>query len=295
MALVMTLIYGMGWGLVAFLFARTGWGLAWSLLRQGGYYSIWAAEGKTRGKLTGLLWGLVRMGSAVSVVLGGWLHDQYGFFAAVLSVSAFTVLALPIAMKLPWPKKEPIEQTEKSENNLPPWKSLIKTDNQRWLMAVGFSEAFFDSVIVSTASLFLAANLNGELESLGLSIGTTAGLLLAVRFSADIVFGPIIGSISDRLGQAKSLSLLSLAVLFGISGAIFLESGWLALSFGVVFVAISGLYITGNASASEESEKTSRPQLFVGLYNTAIDTGAAVGPLFVFSSAAVLGSLDWIY
>jgi MFS family permease len=293
-AIVTTLIYSFGWGLVAFLLARAGWGLAWSLLRQGGYFSIWAAEGKSRGKLTGVLWGLVRLGSAISVVLGGWLYDRHGFSAAVMAVSGFAFLALPIAIKLRWPQNETNTRSPHEENKLPSWQGLIQEDSQRWLMAVGFAEAFFDSVIVSTASLFLAANLNG-LNSLGLSIGTTAGLLLAVRFGADIVFSPIIGSLSDRLGQARSLVWLSFIVLLGLSGAIFFDGIWVALSFALVFVAISGLYTTGNASASGESEKTSRPQLFVGLYSTAIDTGAAVGPLFVFSSAAVLGSLNWIY
>jgi MFS family permease len=294
-AIFTTLIYGLGWGLGAFIIARAGWGLAWSLFRQGGYIAIWAADGSARGKLTGLLWGIVRLGSAVSVILGGFLYDKYGFSAAILSIVGLTTLSIPIALKLPWPNNENNKVEGLKIENHRSWKNIVQEKSHKWLLVVGFSSAFFDSIIVSTASLFLAENLSNNLETFGLSIGTMAGFLLGLRFSANIIFGPIIGAFSDKYGQARTLSWLSLLVLLGTYGAILLNNFWVPLSIALVFISTSGIYVAGNASASKEGEHTNRPNIFIGFYNTAIDAGSALGPLFVYSSAFILQSLGWIY
>lgn len=78
LSLVTTALYGVGWGLSIFLLARLGWGIAWSALRQGGYQAVWTSGESRRGRLRGLLWGLIRLGSAFSVVAGGYLRDRYG-------------------------------------------------------------------------------------------------------------------------------------------------------------------------------------------------------------------------
>jgi len=47
-----------------------------------------------RGKLMGLLWGLIRLGSAFSILLGGYLRDQWGYRAGVFGVMGVTALAI---------------------------------------------------------------------------------------------------------------------------------------------------------------------------------------------------------
>ena len=69
--LVSTALYGAGWGFTVFLFARLLWGMAWSALRQGGYQAIWAGGSRIKGRLTGIFFGIVRVGSALAVLLGG--------------------------------------------------------------------------------------------------------------------------------------------------------------------------------------------------------------------------------
>ena len=86
LSLITTALYGVGWGFVVFLLARLGWGIAWSALRQGGYQAVWTGSESARGRLTGLLWGLVRLGSAFSVLAGGYLRDRFGYRAAILFI-----------------------------------------------------------------------------------------------------------------------------------------------------------------------------------------------------------------
>jgi len=103
LALFTTAVYGVGWGFSVFLLARIGWGIAWSALRQGGYQAVWVSGESSKGKMMGLLWGLIRLGSAFSVLLGGYLRDLWGYRAGVLGVMSVTALAIPVALSIHWP------------------------------------------------------------------------------------------------------------------------------------------------------------------------------------------------
>ena len=104
LSLATTAMYGVGWGFSVFLLARLGWGVAWSALRQGGFQAVWTGSESRRGRLMGLLWGLIRLGSALSVVAGGYLRDRYGYWAGILMVTGVTVLAIPVALAIRWPR-----------------------------------------------------------------------------------------------------------------------------------------------------------------------------------------------
>jgi MFS family permease len=294
LALITTAIYGLGWGLVAFFVARAGWGLAWSVFRQGGYQAVWEGKSSERGKLMGFLWGIVLMGSAISVLIGGWLYDQYGYSTAVFVIVGLSTIALPLALRIDWPivKANKTYQRPKAKFS---FADKEKGKSQKWLLAAGFTETFFDGILISTASLFLARQYLSELNNWPFSIGTLAGLLLAIRFSANIIFGPLIGALSDRIGQRSSMSLLSGLILLGVSLSLILPAAWLPLSISLIFIASSGFFVSASASASAEGSSSERPHIFVSLFNTSVDTGAAFGPLFAFSSPVILNSIEIVY
>ena len=98
-----TAVYGLGWGFIVFLIARMGWGISWSGLRQGTFQSIWTGRDTDAGRLMGMMWGVVRGGSAVSAVLGGFLFDHYGYEVTIWSIVGLSALAIPIALVLSWP------------------------------------------------------------------------------------------------------------------------------------------------------------------------------------------------
>ena len=90
-----TAAYGLGWGFVVLLAARIAWGISWSGLRQGTFQSIWAGAGSDAGRLMGFSWGIVRGGSAISAVLGGFLFDYFGFQVSVWTIAAFSAICDP--------------------------------------------------------------------------------------------------------------------------------------------------------------------------------------------------------
>ena len=150
-------------------------------------------------------------------------------------------------------------------------------------------DALFEGILVSTLSLYLSIRLGGAVIESVFGIGALAGFLLALRFSANLVFSPLLGALSDRLGQSPTQLVLSLIIFGGIAGAVSLPGLWAIVCIALVFFAGSGLFSVGNAAASSLANQTERPNLFVGIFTTAIDAGAAVGPLIAFSVGGFTG------
>jgi MFS family permease len=149
----------------------------------------------------------------------------------------------------------------------------------------------FEGVLIATASLFLARRLGNFdfLSGLGIRIGTIAGLLLALRWTSDILFAPGIGWMSDRLGQVKSLAVLVCVLLVSLTGAVSFSGPYLVLCLAFLFVSSAGLNIILSALANSLSVHMERPHIYLGVYATAIDGGAALGPLLAYSVGTLAG------
>jgi MFS family permease len=290
LGLITTALYGAGWGFMVFLLARMGWGIAWSALRQGGYQAVWTGGAYAKGKLMGLLWGMIRLGSAFSVLLGGYLRDLWGFRVGVLGVTGISVLAIPVALSIRWPAES--QRISSSQQSLwEGWKEALKTERGRRLLLAGSIHTLFETVLIATASLFLARRLGNLdfLSGLGIRIGTIAGLLLALRWTSDILFAPWIGWMSDRLGQVKSLGVLVCVLLVSLAGAVSFTGPFLVLCLAFLFVSSAGLNVILNALANNLSVGMERPHIYLGVYATAVDGGAALGPLLAYSAGALTG------
>lgn len=300
LSLVTTTMYGAGWGFFVFLLARLGWGVAWSALRQGGYQAVWTADESFRGRLMGLLWGLIRLGSAFSVVAGGYLRDRFGYQVGILVVAGTTAMAIPVALSIRWPRDADVTLRQPPSNgrgsSLAGWRAALKTSLGRQLLAAGFMDRMFDGVVISTTSLFLASRFGtSELFSgLGIRVGTVAGLLLALRWLSDLIFGPAIGALSDRLGRLRTLVLLACTLVVAVVGVVRLSELWLVFCLAIMFVSSTGLNITLGAVANRVALQAERPHIFVGVFTTASDAGSALGPLLAYSLGILL-NLNVLY
>lgn len=294
--LISTALYGLNQGFILFLLARLLWGTAWSGLRQGGYQAVWTGDAASKGRLTGLLWGLVRLGSALSVLAGGLLYDEFGFTPTVVVMVGVTFLSVVVAWLITWPPRAGVGtlQLTRPAPEQRSWQDGLKTLNsapRRWLTAAGALQLLLSGVVISTTSLFLA-NLQASGNQaliLGLGIGASTGVLQGVRWLSDITIGPTIGYLSDHMGQhnmALGLVLLSFASLAGVA---FLAPAVGIYCLFLVFLCDSGLSITLSAAASGAARGVDRPHLFVGIYTTAGDAGSAIGPLFAYSVGQALG------
>ena len=290
LGLITTATYGLGWGFGVFLLARMGWGIAWSGLRQGGYQAVWTGGDKAKGRMMGMLWGMIRLGSASSVLIGGYLRDRFGFRTGVWGITAATSLSIPVALGIQWPA-ETQKVTRSQVSFYQGWRVALKTAPGRRLLLAGFVHSAFEGVLISTTSLFLAGRLgtNVLFPGMGARIGTLAGLLLAIRWISDMIFGPMIGILSDRIGQVRTLVLLALVLLICMVGVVNLNGMPLIVCLSILFIASAGLLISLAALANGVALQAERPHIYVGVYATAVDGGAAIGPLLAYFATGLIG------
>ncbi|MEK6256908.1 MAG: MFS transporter, partial [Chloroflexota bacterium] len=170
LSVLTTWLYGAGMGFAVFFLARAGWGVAWSILRQGGFVAVWAAGSNRKGRLMGSLWGMVRVGSAVSVLLGGYLYDRFGFSTAVSAITVVTLFAIPGAMLIRWPHNH-FAGTSQARSPLAGLREGLANSPRRWLLVVGFLYTFMEALIAVTLSKYIQLNYGDTITSLGVGIG----------------------------------------------------------------------------------------------------------------------------
>jgi MFS family permease len=302
LGVIATLLYGITAGFALFLIARLLWGIAWSGMRQGGYQAVWTGEPRQKGRLTGLLWGTVRLGSAIGVLVGGILYDRSGYHAAILFVMAAAVIALPLSTLFRWaavhvPRVKPEEKVEASQPNSDGgWRSAWERPVQRWLVVAGFFQYLLSGVVVSTTAVFLAERMGNDsgIAWLGVGIATLTGMLHGVRWCTDLALGPAVGAFSDRIGQAATAAVVVVVYALGLTGALFLPPLVAILCLFVVLLADGAMNIVTSAAASGIAITTARPHAFVGVFTTTTDAGSALGPLVAYSLVTAIG-LSWVY
>lgn len=308
-----TAAYGLKFGFIVLLLARIGWGISWSGLRQGTFQSIWAGDQANAGRLMGLMWGLVRGGSAFSAVVGGFLFDHFGFQTTVLSIAAYSSLAIPIAFALSWPasaspqiEDEPSDVNSDSHSEsdsrdgvkeehgfeiLSGWKESLSNPLQRSVLLVGFFKLLLNSILVATASIFLADRFGTQTGSvlLGLQVGALSGIVLGTRWFSDLFLGAVMGTLSDLFGRIRLTLILVFLLCLGLALAVTLPSTLALVAFLAVLIVSTGVNVVLDTYANQAALTTHHPQLFVGAYATASDLGSAVGPLLVFGLVVSIG------
>ncbi|MEZ4832182.1 MAG: MFS transporter [Caldilineaceae bacterium] len=285
-----TLVYGLNWGFAVFVAARLGWGIAWSSLRQGGYQAVWTGGPTRTGRLMGLLWGVIRLGSAISVLIGGYFFDRFGYQSTALIITGLTVLAIPIALTVRWPAAAHVQSKSGAgwQGFMDGWRAAMQDSVQREMVLIGAIKPFFDAILVATASLFLADQLQGD-NPIGLGVGMVAGAVLATRWLSDLAVGPLVGAVADRFGQLLVAGTLLTLLLAALTLALMLD-GWLApLAFLFVLVLSTGVNVTLDAAANQVALRAPSPPHFIGVYATLSDGGSAMGPLLALPLVAQFG------
>ncbi len=298
-----TAAYGLGWGFVVLLLARLAWGVSWSGLRQGTFQSIWTGENADAGRLMGLSWGIVRGGSGVSALLGGFLFGYFGYEVTVWTIAALSALAIPIAFGLTWPASAspPAETGGQAANSLG-WRSVLAAGHrslvtaisdplQRSILLVGFFKLLLNSILIATASIFVASRFEDSPASVqfGIQISVLSGIVVSSRWFSDLAFGAVIGTLADWVGRMRLTIVLLLFLCLGLATMLWVSTSLSILALVTVLILSTGVHVVLDAYANQAALVTDQPQMFVGAYATASDLGSAVGPLFAFTLVSALG------
>jgi len=300
-----TAAYGVPAGFLVFLLARMAWGVSWSGLRQGGYAAVWTGPALARGRLTGLLWGFVRLGSAIGVFAGGLLYDRAGYGITITAVVIMGLFAIPLALLAPWPRRapdgQPSDTEAKADSAQVSWRQLAASafdaPAHRWLTISGFFAYLLSGVVVSTTSVFLAARFDAGSGILpfGLGVAALTGMIHGARWLADLALGPLVGWLSDYIGQANTLVALGLLMLAALSIASYLPAVVAILGIFLALLLDGAMHVVLSAAASSTALAADRPHVFVAAFATVSDAGSALGPLTAFTLAASVGRLPIVY
>ncbi len=296
--------YGLGWGFVVLLLARLAWGISWSGLRQGTYQSIWTGKNADAGRLMGISWGIVRGGSGISALLGGFLFGYFGYEVTVWTIAALSALAIPIAFGLNWPASAsppPAPGSGRSAETAG-WRTVLATSHrtlvsavsdplQRSVLLVGFFKLLLNSILIATASIFVASRFDNSPASVqfGLQVSVLSGIVVSSRWFSDLAFGAVIGTLADWVGRIRLTIVLMVLLCLGLATMLWISTSMSILALLAVLILSTGVHVVLDAYANQAALVTEQPQMFVGAYATASDLGSAVGPLFAFTLVSAVG------
>jgi len=151
-----------------------------------------------------------------------------------------------------------------------------------------FTSSFTSNgLAIATITPFLLS-INKDLYNVE-TIIAIAGFVVGFRWIADIFFGIIFGTISDKFGRKINIlfssSLMIICILFSISGISFYLS---IISLVLMFFFSVSLETSLDALLGEISPENQKSSI-ISRYSTWQDLGAALGPMIGFIIASGLG------
>lgn len=311
-----TIAYGLLSGVWGFLIARLLWGTAWSFLRiEGLSTALDVATHDTRGRMMGIFQSISRLGGAIAMLVGGFLTDTIGFQLTFILFGVVTCLAAVIAYVemasrdrhgKAYVKASPEQtRTNSPQPESPPPTTISTLGATRriayWRLIViswcTFSTLLVIGGLVTSTLGYMLQQRFGSSTSIGsitLGVATLTGVLLGSRGFFELIFAPIAGSLSDHWGRHRIVFVaLPLGALLVTFYSLFSSLLALTATTFLVFLCSITLNVTFNAVAGDIAPLDKR-SMFLSLFVTFQDLGAALGPLLGYLIAPKLG-LSWLY
>ena len=283
-----TLSYVVFKGVLLIIIARIIWGLSYSIFRLGYQLRVFTFSPSNYGKYLGYCLGVQRTGSFLVVTLGVLLTIKFGIFITFVGLFLLVFPALLISLFI-----NNIDISKYSPNKVN-W-NLSYADQNKNISNKIVLISFFKFTSSFTSNGLAIATITPFLLSINASIYSKeviiaiAGFIVGFRWIADIFFGIIFGTISDRFGRKMNIIISSILMLFSIiiciSGINFYLS---IITIVLMFFFSVSLETSLDALLGEISPENQKSSI-VSRYSTWQDLGAALGPIIGFLFASNLG------
>jgi MFS family permease len=288
-----TLCYVFSEGAALLLVGRALWGLAWSGIWVGASTMTLDISGEhNRGQINGALQTGFLLGIATAGLAGGVFTDLFGYRGGLLVSACITgtggliwAFFLPETRPAPEDKPETDEDTT-AESGPFPWRAVFAAAVPLFANRVAFA-----GVLMSTTILWMAqfaadgARVGGVL----LPLATLSGLFVGARVLMATAGAPLIGTISDRIGQ-RWLVIASTVTIMGL-GITLMSLPYLGIALVGAFMAVplSGgapalsAAVVGDASAPAQQGRA------ISMTLTVADLGSAIGPPLALTLVPLIG------
>jgi MFS family permease len=292
-----TLSYGFTKGAIALIVARALWGLAFSHLRLAAQLTaLDMADTRARGKLFGFVNAGQRVGSFAAVTGGAFLASTYDRDVTFTVLAAIGLIGVLIATRAPMltPQAPVATGPGKPSSGSGIWRILTGASDdvalhlRRLMLSISFlrfSTAFAaNGLVISTVTPYIEEILEGDatLFGSGVNVIALAGILIGVRWFANLALAVPFGHIADVFGRRRTITvgitlMLASLALAGLSPNLEL----IVLSLPVLFLSGALLETALDAAMGETAPQTSRGA-GMARYGTWLDLGAAIGPILGF-------------
>ncbi|MHB0856125.1 MAG: MFS transporter [Anaerolineae bacterium] len=296
-----TLGYGLSRGFWPLLAMRALWGVAWALLAVSAYGLVLDVSQETsRGRLMGAYASLFYFGGAVGAMGGGFLADTLGFQRAMLILGGVSSLAWVIALTLPrraraTTEPRPVGGPIAFPMRIRLWARVLRRLDGRLRLILVLSLAhhlLFAGVFYATFGLYLLTVLGESVQVQGVAVGVASltATLLLVRNTLSVLVGPLVGHLSDRLGDRTRVLILGEALGIGALACLALGSSTGTVAVGlllasVAYAAVPPLLLAWLGDLTPNGQRGA----VVGAYQTMGDLGSGLGPLLAYALAAFWG------
>jgi len=283
-----TLGYAMFKGVLLIVLMRIVWGFAFSIFRLSYQLKIYSFEKNKYGRNIGFCISVQRLGSFIAVTLGVYFSVKYGYFNTLVILSLLVIPAFFVVYKI---KEIDLINITKSPLN---WNLFYMDQNidiRKNIFIISFfkfSSSFTSNgLAIATITPFLIS-INNNIFSYEFII-MLAGLIVGFRWMADIIFGVIFGTLSDKYGRKSNILLSSILMLISIIVAISNISFYISIACIVFMFFLSvSLETSLDALIGEASPEAHKPSI-ISRYSTWQDLGAAFGPILGFIIGSYFG------
>ena len=255
--------------LIFWAFLSGGFHSTWQMTRV--YYVREVAPPTSRGRAISAIGGLVRIGSFVGPIVGGFIAQFLGFAATFYAQAAITALSLLFYIK---PDAVSTQVPETSRNSLSTIGTVLK-QHRRSFLTVGLVALSFSAIRAARQTIL---PLWGDSITLGVA---AIGLIVGFSSGADMMLFIPAGIVMDRKGR-KWTAVPSLLIM---SGSLLLLPGAETFT-GLLFVGLAvglgngfgaGIVMTlGTDLAPDENTG-----IFLGLWFLISGIGSTLAPLMV--------------
>ncbi len=290
-----TAIYGLTQGFWPLLLGRLLWGLAWSGIWIGGNTIVLdIVDDENRGRLIGIYQLSFFLGVSAGAMLGGVLTDLLDFHQTMIVCSALTFMGAIIAL-LFLPETRASKQHPSDDAGCPqqPLASSPSEKAEIFSITMLFSanRLVMAGILMSTLGIFLKNQIGEQLQIAGHSFGiaTLTGLGFGLSALIAMVSAPLIGEVSDRVGNRWQVAAGGL--IPGIVGFGLLALGLpLTIMFGIPLIAMTsgsnqGLSTALTGDLGNEQMKSRR----LSMMFTFGDFASAIGPPLAYALIPLIG------
>ncbi len=242
-----------------------------------------ATEKRTRGGSMGIYTSMRMVGLAIGPLIGGFLHDTYGFNAAFFAGAGFIALGLLLVQF--WVKEVPADVSEEKARP-------FRVFNPELLTAGVLGLAFATFVMAASFSMMgaLENQFNQRLSQNALGFGVAFSALMVSRLIFQVPFGWL----SDRIGRkyiiiAGMILLAPATILLGLAATTLQLTGYRVFQ-GLASAAVAA---PAFALAGDLAQRGGEGRQ-MSLITTGFGLGIALGPLLAGVLAVAAFELPFI-